>query len=211
MKTLRYTLISDGSSDRALQHHLTWLLRQHLPDGTAISSEWADFRPVTPRPRELADRVRHAVNFYPCELLFVHRDAENEPRERRIDEVVSALRRANTAVPAVCVVPVRMQEAWLLFDEAALRRAAGNPHGTISLNLPRLRDLEHVPDPKAVLFGLLRRASQLHGRRLRKFHCSQAAFSLATFIASFAPLRKLSAFRCLENDLVDALAANKWK
>ena len=210
MKTLRYTLVSDGSSDRALQQHLTWLLRRHLPERTTIFPEWADFRPVAPRPRELSDRLRHAIDFYPCDLLFVHRDAESQPRERRLGEIRSALTRSAIESPTVCVLPVRMQEAWLLFDESALRRAAGNPHGTVSLDLPRLRDLENVPDPKALLFELLKRASELHGRRRRKFRCSQAAFALASYISDFSPLRTLSAFRSLEHDIVEALAANGW-
>jgi hypothetical protein len=37
---------------------------------------------------------------------------------------------------AICVIPVRMQEAWLLFDETAIKFAAGNRTYPKSLNLP---------------------------------------------------------------------------
>ena len=41
MSDLRYTLLADGSSDRALMPILSWLLREHLPH-RAIQEEWAD-------------------------------------------------------------------------------------------------------------------------------------------------------------------------
>jgi predicted ATPase len=64
--------------------------------------------------------------------LFVHRDAERELLEKRVAEihsVVSEAAQTKLVPPVVCVIPVRMQEAWFLFDESALRRAAGNPNG----------------------------------------------------------------------------------
>jgi len=41
MSSIRYTLLTDGSSDRALIPILNWLLRQHLLNHE-IQSEWAD-------------------------------------------------------------------------------------------------------------------------------------------------------------------------
>ncbi|MEH2437636.1 MAG: hypothetical protein V7K25_25980 [Nostoc sp.] len=41
MKELCYTLLSDGSSDKALMPILTWLLREHQVE-CAIQSNWAD-------------------------------------------------------------------------------------------------------------------------------------------------------------------------
>ena len=48
-----------------------------------------------------------------------------------------------------------MTESWLLFNEPALRRAADNPLGRTMLELPRARDVEAIPDPKALLHRLL--------------------------------------------------------
>jgi hypothetical protein len=42
MKEIRYTLITDGSSDRALMPILTWLLIE-LGVKIAIQPTWADF------------------------------------------------------------------------------------------------------------------------------------------------------------------------
>ena len=55
------------------------------------------------------------------------------------------------SVRVVCVVPVRMQEAWLLIDEAALRRAAGDPNGTQPLAMPDVQRLEELADPKQLI------------------------------------------------------------
>jgi hypothetical protein len=118
---LTYTLLSDGSSDRALLPVLQWLLR--AGSGRDFQSQWADLRRLRRPPKTLPERIQAALDLYPCDLLFVHRDAESEGWERRVEEIRQHLR-----VPAdqtvVCVVPVRMQEAWFLFDERAIRLAA---------------------------------------------------------------------------------------
>jgi len=170
MKALRYTLLSDGSSDQALLPILTWLLREHRMT-CAIQPEWADLRRLPKRPKTLSERILMSLELYPCDLLFVHRDAESESREGRVDEINRAIAEAakSVTVPAfICVVSVRMQEAWLLFDEAALRRAAGNPNGQRPLDLPPLSQLEQLPDPKKALYEHLREASGLQERRRKK-------------------------------------------
>lgn len=111
---------------------------------------------------------------------------------------------------AVCVVPVRMQEAWLLFDETAIKHAAGNGAFRDSLDLPPLRELEAVPDPKAVLYDRLQRASGLHGRRLRAFPVGQRARRVAELIDDFSPLRALPAFCALEADVQRVVSQSHW-
>jgi hypothetical protein len=56
-----------------------------------------------------------------------------------------------THTPHVPVIPIRMTEAWLLLDEAEIRRVAGSPNGKVSLGLPKAKDVESIPDPKAQL------------------------------------------------------------
>jgi hypothetical protein len=92
-----------------------------------------------------------------------------------------------------------MTEAWLLIDEAALRRAAGNPGGTVALRFPQLRKLEQLSDPKEVLHQLLLEASELRGRRRASFTTNAAVHRLATLIEDYAPLRQLEAFRHFED------------
>jgi hypothetical protein len=212
MKELRYTLLSDGSSDSALIPVLTWLLQAHLVD-CAIQHEWADLRRV---PKSLKDtfskRIKLAVELYPCELLFIHRDAEKEPRQKRVDEIRKAKEEAgeSVSVPTVCVVPVRMTEAWLLFDETALRRAAANPNGKHPLQLPDLTKLEDKPDPKELLYKLLGEASGLGSHRRKKLRVEELVHRVAEFIDNFASLRAMPAFKALEDELKQVIQEQDW-
>ena len=211
MKELRCTLLADGPRDRALIPVLQWVLRQQVP--FAINIDWADLRRLSPPPRQLAARVAQAVRLFSCDVLFVHRDAESEPRERRLGEIEKAVAAVETwdRDRTVAVIPERMTEAWLLIDEAALRSAAGDPRGTVPLALPAVQQLERLPDPKRTLHDLLRTASGLTGRRLRRFRMDQAVYRLAQAIQDYSPLRQLSAFRALEEEVERILVKRGWR
>lgn len=209
--SLRYTLMGDGPSDRALMPLLRWAL---LRTGTRLplSGEWADpFRIAAPK-RGLAGRLRLALDFYPCDLLFVHRDAERETPQRRYEEVRDALAALDAPPPVLCVVPVRMTEAWLLTDRAAICRAADNPHARVSLTLPPLSALENLPDPKQKLSELLRTASEKQGRRLEQFKRDEAARRLlvAELTDDFSPLLDLPAFRRFQDETTRLLQERGW-
>lgn len=205
MQRLRFTLVGDGSSDRALIPILTWLLRQYWED-TPIQAEFADLRRLPNPPGKLSQRIDKGVELYPCDLLFVHRDSEGESMEDRFDEIGKslALSEKGETLPVVCVVPVRMQEAWLLIDESALKKAVGNPSSRETLPMPDMRKLEGLPDPKNTLHDLLRQASGLQGRRLRHFNrdLGKCVQRVAQQIGDFHPLRTLAAFRKLESQVV---------
>jgi hypothetical protein len=213
MKELTYTLLSDGSSDQALLPILTWLLRaQGLR--SAIQPEWADLRYLPRPPRTLPERIGRTLELYPCDVLFVHRDAEAASPDVRAAEILQAIetviQQQVPVPPRVCVIPVRMQEAWLLFDETAIRSAAGNRHGTMPLALPPMDTLEQLPDPKRVLYDLLRAASGLTGRRRRQFRAQKHTRRVAEFINDFSVLRALSAFNRLEADIGQIVHAHGW-
>jgi len=127
-----------------------------------------------------------------------------EPYERRLDEI----RRAASEIEKVPIVPVRMQEAWLLFDEQAIRKAAGNPGGRIVLTLPPLARLESLADPKKILHDLLLEATEHQGRRRKRFHPSRAALRLGEILEDFSPLRALPAFRDAEQRIVETLESH---
>ncbi len=203
VQSLNFTLVADGTSDRALIWPLMWLLKHSLPN-TSIRGALADTYQAVPKPRTLLQKITYAVEFFPCDVLFVHRDAENEARSSRIAEITTAitmLRTMGKNTPFVCVIPVRMTEAWLLIDEKAIRYAAGNPYGRTRLDMPRIRDLENMVDPKAVLFDLLETASGLSGRHLKNFNRNLGRQQIAEFIEDYSPLRQISAFQALEADI----------
>lgn len=212
MNDLKLTLLTDGSSDQVLIRHLEWLVHRHVAPTTTIQLEWADLRSLREKPAGLSERIERALEFYPCDLLFVHRDAEKQDPQFRYDEITAAFESVSgEKTRVVGVDPVRMQEAWLLFDESAIRKAAGNPNGKDDLGLPAFRNLESLPDPKAVLVHCLRTASGLAGRRLRQFRGRQAARRVAEYIEDFSPLLGLDAFRKLDSDIQDEFQRRGWK
>lgn len=196
---MRLTLLSDGPTDRALVPVLEWLGRESSTE--PFETSWADLRWLPRPPTRLEDRVRAAIDLYPCDILVVHRDAEREDPEKRRQEIDSATR--DLHVPVVSAVPVRMTEAWLLFDVPAIRQAAGCPGGAMELDLPAPRDVESVADPKDVLRATLRAASNLSGRRLKAFRPD--VYRLSALIEDFAPLRAVPSFRAFEESLCSAL------
>lgn len=202
MNRLSFTLISEGSSDRALIPHLTWLLEQNgiqIP----IDSEWADLRFLPEKPQGLVEKIKISFDLYPCQILFIHRDSDRESVANRKNEIENAVTEVfgDNSPVFICVVPVKMQEAWLLFDQSAIRRAAANPRGSVRLNLPKLNSLERIANPKNILYNLLKDASELHGRHLRRLNFSHSASQVSQNIVDFSPLRRLSAFQLLENDI----------
>ncbi len=213
MRDLRFTLISDGRSDRALARLLRWLL---VSNGVArpIQASWADLGSLWKPPKRLHDKIAAALKLYPCELLFVHRDAESRTLAERQAEIQRAAQRVCRTLgqtpPIVCVIPVRMTEAWFLFDEVALRHAAGNPNGRVSLTLPRMDQIERLPDCKRLLHDLIAGASGLTGRRLQKLRPEMAIHRLADLISDYSPLGALPAFAVLAETVRTVIAANDW-
>jgi hypothetical protein len=211
MKVLRHTLVSDGTTDANLIPIIDWTLKQvggvTLSDGVR-----AEFGRLPKPPTGLADKLVKAIELHPCDVLFVHRDAERQSPESRVAEVREALAAfpRNVHPPAVAVVPVRMLEAWLCFDERAIRMAAGNPNGKAALGLAPLRRVESRPDPKDDLRKALLAACELSGRRLKKFDTAAAFWRIVDCIEDFSPLRELSAFQAFEKS-IKSLRANNWK
>ena len=203
-RPVQYTLLGDGSSDRALVPVLDWVFRAHLPPATMLAqAQVADLgRLHAPPPlADLSGRIRVATEVYPCSVLFVHRDAEQaDGYERRRAEVEEAIAAADIDTLCIPVIPVRMMEAWFLFDEPALRRAAGNPNGSVALDLPVASHHERV-HAKDALAAQLRRAAALTGRRARQFRAADAVQRLANLVDDFSALRHFSSFRDLERDV----------
>ena len=173
-------------------------------------------RRLSDPPSGLAEKLKRTLLLYPCDLLFVHRDAEGVELEERCQEIRDAVSNVWRSIsvdplPAVAVVPVRMLEAWFLLDEAAIRRAAGNPLGRQPLDLPRPDHVEQLPDPKQVLFGLLRDASGLSGRRRRKMRVRECVHRIAELVDDFARLRQLPAFVAVEEQVAQVVTDRGWR
>lgn len=211
MKEIRYTLVSEGSSDRALLPILNWLLRQHTA-GYAIQAEWAELRHLPRPPKGLAEKIQMGLDLYPCDVLFVHRDADREAYSTRVTEIRRALSQVDEwdIERSIPVIPVRMTEVWLLINESALRHAAGNPNGRQQLEIPSLNRLEQLADPRQVLHQLLKDASELSGRRLKRFPVETRVLRITQFVDDFSLLRALEAFRNLEQNVTQVVRDQGW-
>jgi hypothetical protein len=196
------TLVADGSSDRVLVPLLDMLLDEHCP-GPYRSPHFVDL----PAGLPLIERIKAALDLYPCDLLFVHRDAEKESLALRVNEIRNALTDFGPTPTSIAIVPVRMTESWLLVDEQAIRTAAGNPSGKVALDLPGLARIESLPDPKQVLFDALRTASELPPNRLRKFYPEEKRHRVTDLMNSLDRLRRLPSFQHLEHQIQQHFAA----
>ena len=208
MRELTCTLLADGPSDSVLIGLLRWLLLEHT-DKTAINIEFEPKNHLTSLGHSsYSASIKAAVDLFPCDLLFLHRDTEKKTRSDRINEIDRAIQEADLPRQMhVCVIPIRMTEAWFLFHEQAIRGASGNPNGKISLELPPLKKVENLPDPKAILDNLILQASGLGKRRLERLRPENRRKIIPDFISDYSPLRNLSAFRALETDVKKALSS----
>jgi hypothetical protein len=197
-----YTLAADGASDRVLLPIITWSIKQF--DAEPVVEQWADFGRI-PRQPNTAQRLRTAFDLYPCDVLFVHRDAEAQAPELRREEIAGALSGSN--IRHIPIIPIRMTEAWLLADETAIRSAAGNPNGTEDLNLPDIRRLETLPDPKRVLHDALTAASGLNARRRARLPVGRLVQFIPHYIDDFSRLGVLTAFQLLQEEIRALIAS----
>ena len=195
MKRLTATLVTDGSSDRLLVPLIELLLEEHseLP----YQVKCADGLP--PASAGLRARIDSALELFPCDILFVHRDAESVDALAREREIEASWPIQEPPIATlICVIPVRMTEAWLLVDEKSIRSAVGNPNGRDELGLPAFKDIESLPDPKEVLFMALRTASGLGAARKRRFNPHQYRHRVSELMEDLTSLRRLKSFEHLE-------------
>lgn len=206
--TLRGLLLADGPSDLPLAEHLESLCAEH---GREVEVTPIDPRTLGAPNRTVEARLRFLLsqNADP-DLVFVHRDAEARDPLERVEEVRhGAVSAGVSPARVVPVVPVRMTEAWLLLDEAEIRRVAGRPGGTNRLNLPRIAGVETLADPKERLRDVLLVAGQPRGRRRREQFGRDFGRHRALLLQRLdlqGPINDLEAWRRLKGDIADALA-----
>lgn len=200
MRKIRYTLVADGSSDVVLKPIIEWIVAQHRPEIGLIGELARDMGKVG---LSLSDKIPQALKLFPCDILFVHRDAEAMAIDLRISEINEAVVKVHDNF--VPIVPIRMTETWLLSDEYAIRSAAENRSGRVDLNIPVKRNWESLNDPKKILFDALITASEKSGRALNKFNPNKQRCLVAQRTNDFSRLRGLVSFDLFESNLVEKL------
>lgn len=168
MFQVRFVLIGEGSSDAELRPHLEKLcILAGADEVSGVAPDLAQLR--QPVGRDIPSKVRAALELAPeVDLLFIHRDADQPDPEPRLEAIQEALRQISPKPRHVAVIPVQETEAWLLLDEAEIRRVAENPRGRMPLDLPKPSQVESIAQPKERLKELLLEASGQTGRRRQK-------------------------------------------
>ena len=205
MKTLTFTVLAEGGSDRLLIPVIEWVIR-------SLNAPFA-FEVVLAEPYASSDlvdtaRMREMLRIYPCDVLIIHRDSDTQTMQDRRNQIAGAAIFLNAEAKRVPIVPVRMTEAWFLKETSAIRAAVGNPHGIVSLKLPPKLKWEKLPDPKKMLLDLLTEASELTGRRLKRFNPHDHRARVGELIEDFSYLRGLSSFDQFEADIQQTLASS---
>lgn len=202
MKELKFTLIADGSSDKTLLRIIKWLLDDLYPK-LPNRGVFADFRSLPNPPRTLNEKLNSARNYYPFDIVFIHRDAESINQDTiglrmtQIEREIGLTNLTNT----VCIIPIKMMETWLLIDKDAIKKAAGNRNFTGDINLPPVSRLEKENQPKKLLHDLLIESSGLKGRNLKKFNVHKSVHLVSEYITDYNKLRELNAFNVFEINL----------
>jgi Domain of unknown function (DUF4276) len=195
--------LAEGSSDVPLADLVTQLfaerqvrVRLSQPDFTRLTKVDKDVRSKVSAGLLLADTD--------VDVIVVHRDADNAGHGARENEIARAVADLSSNARVVPVVPVRMTEAWLLLDEAAIRRVAGRPTGRTKLPLPKPHEVESIADPKRVLQQCLLAAADCTGRRRERAdkRFNDHRRNLLARLDPDGPVSKLASWR----RLVDAVA-----
>ncbi|MBN1199575.1 MAG: DUF4276 family protein [Bacteroidales bacterium] len=205
---LQYILISDGTSDSALLPIIDDALMKYSKYKSPQGKR-ADLSRYNRPTRFLHEKIDCAVDLYNPDLIFIHRDAEREPLQKRVQEIERALDKCNSVGwkdrNHVKLIPVRMTEAWLLLDQSAIKSAAGNPGSKSKLELPRKGVLEDLSNPKKLLQDLIKEASNLSGRRLKKLDVGHCIQLIPHFMEDFSPLFELPSYNFFIHQINDNL------
>ncbi|GAA1096632.1 hypothetical protein GCM10009642_39050 [Nocardiopsis metallicus] len=100
-----------------------------------------------------------------------------------------------------------MGGAWLLVDESAIRRVAGNPNGRCALGLPQVSRAETIADPKKLLKEALATAPELRGRRPKRLNdrFSENRRQLLQRLETDGPVTRLPSWQAFVGSVADGL------
>lgn len=201
-----FLLIVEGSSDAALVSHL----EEHclLCGAEEVSGVAPDLALLPEVGHSVIEKLEVGLRLEPAvDLVFLHRDSDSPDPEPRHHEIRRAVGEVANCPPAVPVVPVQETEAWLLLDEMQIRKAAANPNGAITLELPPPEEVETITDPKESLFEVLCLASELSGRKLRRFrrNLTKCRRRLLEELGCGGSVSRVPSWQRLRADLQEAL------
>ena len=193
---INFILIGEGSSDLRLVDHIQSIL---IEEGfSEVSGEAPKFDLFKqPVGHSVEAKLNVIVEYFPdADLIFVHRDADNEGIDAREKEITKAASTLNLCGKVLPIIPVKMLESWLLADADAIRKVAGARNEVRLNRLPAINRIESVRDPKRLLLEILCEASQTQGARLKKFKSrfSEMRARLTYDLDAAGPVRQLESY-----------------
>jgi hypothetical protein len=206
---VHFVFIGEGLSDEGMIPHLESLCIE--AGANEVTGVAPDFRrlPVSVG-HGVEAKLRAALSLEPeANLVFVHRDADARVGSARYVEINAAVAACGCEQPVVCVVPVQETEAWLLLDEAAIRRTVGRPRGTAPLGLPTPDAVERMARPKERLREVLELASEATGRRLERVRQDFPLHRRALLqdLSTTGLVERVPSWQRLRNDLQSTLGS----
>jgi hypothetical protein len=193
MMRVRATFVGEGKFDDGLMQILMQLWIRVAPD---VELEFESGRPLLEvyEADTLVEKIRVLVKHQQPDLFFVHRDSDKAGAIARGAEIEHGCD-GSLHVP---VIPVRETEAWLLLDEDAIREVVGNSKGKISLDLPKLAEIEDTNNAKERLQTALRNA-RADGPKRRPGQVSEQRLcaQLLESLDIDGPITQLSAWQAL--------------
>lgn len=204
---IRFLFVGEGPFDEHLVTHLRRCCilagADEAEDVTVPSSRLEDRI-----GRTVANKLRYALEVEPnVNLIFVHRDADSLDPEPRYEEIREAIQAVGHVPVYVAVVPIQETEAWLLLNEAEIRRVAENPRGTVALDIPSAKQAEGISSPKEHLNELILQASGQTGRRYRKMKqkVRQKCLLLIDGLDPTGPVCEIPSWKRMFSDLKTAV------
>jgi len=169
LKTIKYYFICEGSSDTSLVDHIDKLL---LESGyEEVYGDAPDFGLIFDKSvgKSVKDKVNAILKYdNSVNILFIHRDADNEGYEAREAEIFEQTEHLE-GYKIIPVIPVKRLESWLVLDEQVIKDTVGYPSSRANLGLPAKNHIEKSGSTKELLFEAMDRASGLTGKQLTKF------------------------------------------
>src|SRR5450631_1873872 len=106
MNFLRFTLVSEGTSDENLIPILEWAVREQ---GVEVAQgQFARWDLLPKKPTTVAEKIIAGLALYECDLLFIHGDADqpdSSPRRKQIESAVNEVKALQgISVPSVPVI-----------------------------------------------------------------------------------------------------------
>ena len=216
MKTLTMTLFPEGATDaRFLTALIPRVVVAMLHERGRQELDVLPPRVVFSKKEKRLDKIVDvAEQAYGSHLLLIHADADSQTavpalRERiqpGVEKVLQSVPTHELCRHIVPIVPIHMQEAWLLADGEMLCDQIGTNVPLSALSIPaKPHQIETLADPKTELKRIVDQATESRSRRRRPFDIGSLYTPLGERI-DLTKLGKLPAYQQFWADLAKALA-----